>query len=521
MVGRLISVGAAASLLVLSLVVVPATADIVLGSGGATPGTSSNFQLVGHNPLFNRGMNAAVAISDHFIYIGNRTDNSNRCGVGDPRRDATGPDSCPHAQPGILVLDIADPANPTLAGMFGTEFAGNGQTSRELRVWPSQRLLIAMYFSCNTVLHACSSGSDTWRIRFFDLGDNPRNPPLVATYVPSAKPHEMFLWTDPRDSNRALLWLSTPTTSVDPNSPNLIITDISKAREGTFIEIAKGNWNHMYPGAENPTNYDADLAVHSIGVSVDGTRTYLAYLRGHFLILDTSDIASNPLPTGQVLSLNGKLLTPIENRPTWGRSSSACSSECAESHSAVKFLGRPLALTTDEVYGTFSKASFGCPWGWVRMVNVAQPSRPQILGEYKIAKNVCPAEAPATQQFTSYSSHNPTLTNNLAFISWHSGGLQALDISDPSRPDQAGWFSPSPLANVATEDPALSRGPNRVVMWSYPIIRNGLIYVVDLRNGLYVLRYTGPRSTEASGITFLEGNSNLGDAARLDRSTSP
>ena len=47
------------------------------------------------------------------------------------------------------------------------------------------------------------------------------------------------------------------------------------------------------------------------------------------------------------------------------------------------------------------------------------------------------------------------------------------------------------------EDPRLSSDPDtgrneKVVMWSYPIIQDGLIYVVDLRNGLYVLKYSGP-----------------------------
>ena len=124
---------------------------------------------------------------------------------------------------------------------------------------------------------------------------------------------------------------------------------------------------------------------------------------------------------------------------------------------------------------------------------------------------------PLTEQFTSYSSHNPTLTRNLAFDAWHSGGLQAIDIEDPGHPTQAGWFSPTPLDSVALEDPALSRGPNKVVMWSYPIIRNGFAYVVDIRNGLYVLGYTGPHVAEVGGLTFLEGNSNLGDALRIDK----
>jgi len=52
-------------------------------------------------------------------------------------------------------------------------------------------------------------------------------------------------------------------------------------------------------------------------------------------------------------------------------------------------------------------------------------------------------------------------------------------------------------------------------MWSYPIIRDGLIYVIDVRNGLYVLRYDGPGRGPVSRIGFYEGNSNLGAAMRL------
>jgi hypothetical protein len=67
------------------------------------------------------------------------------------------------------------------------------------------------------------------------------------------------------------------------------------------------------------------------------------------------------------------------------------------------------------------------------------------------------------------------------------------------------------------EDPRLSSDPDtgrneKVVMWSYPIIKDGLIYVIDLRNGLYVLRYGGAFGREVRRIGFLEGNSNQGDA---------
>jgi hypothetical protein len=76
---------------------------------------------------------------------------------------------------------------------------------------------------------------------------------------------------------------------------------------------------------------------------------------------------------------------------------------------------------------------------------------------------------------------------------------------------------PEPLDEVLLEDPRLSSDPDtgrneKVVMWSYPIIKDGLIYVIDLRNGLYVLKYRGAFEKEVSRIGFLEGNSNQGDA---------
>jgi hypothetical protein len=76
---------------------------------------------------------------------------------------------------------------------------------------------------------------------------------------------------------------------------------------------------------------------------------------------------------------------------------------------------------------------------------------------------------------------------------------------------------PEPLPSVQLEDPRLSDDPDtgngeKVVMWSYPIIKDGLIYVVDLRNGLYVLEYQGLYEDEVEEITFLEGNSNIGNA---------
>jgi hypothetical protein len=499
---------------------------VTVATGGGTPGTSKHFVLVGHDPLFGRGMNSAATFYQHYIYIGNRTDGSSTCGVGDPRGPGA---NCPHPHPGVLIEDIADPAHPHVVGEIGPPFEGlTGISSREVRVWPRAKLLVVMNFRCSSVIHACPPGNDTvfpFDLKFFSLAD-PVHPQFISSYVPTSaaglkvKPHEMYLWQDPKRPSRALLFISTPELTSDPTVPNMMVADISKvAAGGPVTEVAEGNWNELFPSGGSEVAFQNDLYTHSMAPTADGTRTYLSMEGGEMLVLDTSAVANDTSP-GKVINLNNDLITDPANRPIWGNPLPGCLKACPEGHSTVPLPGRPYALVTDEIYGTFTDPTFGCPWGWVHMINVADPAHPKIVSEYKITQDTqefcgSPADDPATEQFTSYSSHNPTVLPDLALIDWHSGGLQAINLANPAHTTQAGWFSPAPLPTVATEDPALSRGPNKVVLWSYPIIRNGLIYAIDIRNGLYILRYTGPHAGEVAGIHFFEGNSNLGDAVRL------
>jgi hypothetical protein len=331
-------------------------------------GPASHFRLIGHDPLFSRGMNSALTMYQQYVYIGNRTDGSSTCGVGDPRGFGN---TCPHPHPGVLIVTVADPAPPQVVGEIGPPHEGNpGISSRELRVWPQKKLLIVMNIHCSSTLHACPQGTNAlypFDLTFFDLSD-PLHPKLVQRYVPTSKagspvfPHEMFLWVDPHHPDRALLYLSTPTITTNESVPNLVIADISHvATGGQVSEVAEGNWNNRYPNARNPANYSFNLFVHSMGVSANGQRTYLAMEAGQMLVLDTSDLAKN-IPNPHL-----RLLTDPANRPLWGNAA-PCSHACPTGHSAVQVPGRPLVLTTDEVYGTFTDRSFGCPWGWVHLI---------------------------------------------------------------------------------------------------------------------------------------------------------
>lgn len=458
-------------------------ANATSATSAATASASEGpLEVVGHSPLLNRGMNSALALYGDYAYVGSRTDGT-------------------HPEAGVLVLDISEPSNMEVVGRIAAEYEANaGETSRELRVWPRMQLLLVLNFACDPDLHDCAEPEEEVQptIRFYDISHgNAASPRLVSTYRPSREPHEFYFWEDPEREGRALLFMSTPSTEED----NLLVTDISGAREGSFEEIA--SWS-----ADIPDNGE-DNRLHSLSVSPDGERGYLAYLGGGFLMLDTSELASgesNP---------RVRLLTPVENRPRWGDPGA---------HSAVPLPGGDYALTTDEVYGKFFGLleEHGCPWGWTRIISTSEPQKPEVVSEYKVepynTEDYCESVSPVEDNLRSFSSHNPTLTESLAFITWHSAGLQVVSVRNPHKPGQVAVFEPEPLKYVETEDPALGLGNHdKVIMWSYPIIYGGLIYVVDVRNGLYALRYRGPHAAEVSRTDFLEGNSNLGDALRLGK----
>ena len=457
--------------------------------GPVRPGTSSGFQLVGHDPLFARGMNAAPAVYGHHVYVGSRTDAS-----------------AGHRRPAVQIVDVSDPSAPHVVGQLGSPTPG--ETTRELRVWPQQKLLMVLSFQCSSLIHACTGDEVTSRITFYDLAD-PAQPKRVSTYVPTEGPHEFYLWVDPqRRAERALLYMSTPDN--DAHATNMIVTDISGARRNEFRELVHFRPNVLFPERVRETH---DVALHSMAVNAAGTRLHLAYLGGGYLVADTSELARG----GAQPRLH--LITPVTHRVPYTNPGA---------HSAVQVPGRPYVLLTEEVYGDFldeliGADEHGCPWGWVKIADIRDPRQPEVVGQFRLAENTraycsSPAgQSPENTDRTSYSAHNPTVLPDLALVTWHSGGLQAISLSDPVRPRQTGFFLPRPLPQVATEDPALSEGRNKVVMWSYPIIQNGLIYVTDIRNGLYILRYTGPGHAAVDGIRFYEGNSNRGDAVRLDQ----
>jgi hypothetical protein len=76
---------------------------------------------------------------------------------------------------------------------------------------------------------------------------------------------------------------------------------------------------------------------------------------------------------------------------------------------------------------------------------------------------------------------------NLFYQAWYNQGLRAIDISNPFRPREVGYYiSPDFSINVRGQKGRHTREP-------YPDWDSDLIYVTDGNGGgLTVLRYTAP-----------------------------
>jgi hypothetical protein len=174
-------------------------------------------------------------------------------------------------------------------------------------------------------------------------------------------------------------------------------------------------------------------------------------------------------------------------------------------HSAVPLPGKDLVIVTDERYPP------ACH-GPARLVDGSNPAQPRVVGMLTVPEE---GSANCAGPVATYTSHNPTPVGDLAFVSWYSSGLQVFDLANPSQPARLAQFRPQAV-EAGTRDPQL--GATATLTWSYPIVRDGLIYVADINQGLYVLRYQGPHQEQVDLMAFAEGNSNL---SRLRPAATP
>jgi hypothetical protein len=181
-----------------------------------------------------------------------------------------------------------------------------------------------------------------------------------------------------------------------------------------------------------------------------GDRLYVSYWHGGFVILDIADMSKPKFIGG--LNWSPPYPSPI--------------------HTTVpipwKLMGRDMMVVVDEEAGKRAPAPPAFMW----MVDITEEKQPVSVSTYnpEAAFSIAPGH--------QYGAHQPAeqVYDNKMFVTWFSGGLRVVDISNPYRLKEVGYYVPKP-----------GRGQTKVKSNDVYRADNGLIYLVDRLDGLEIL----------------------------------
>ena len=398
-----------------------------------------------------------------------------------------------------------------------------------------------------------------------------------------APSHEFYLWHDPANSNRLLAFVAMFAGGglPDPDEPGLRVPDaivlaITDERTGALLDkprvlagfslqdvggppinerpdatglFADGrfaDFSHLRDRADQPANLQnrQNNMLHSLSVSDDGERVYVAGGNAGFYTLNSAAIANSSdasLAAGTagcnqrstIVSIGSAidasalraladdcLHMVVNDDPGLKAYLSSEAPPAAKAarylvlltrsridvhpphsslptgiHSAVWVPNRPARVRGNDknrpAYVWLTDENFGCPLMHARIVSVEAEATPVMIGAFAVPDNQIdqcleqsvtePSGEPRRR--VAQQNHNPTVFQNLVFNGWYGHGIRAIDISNPYMPREVGHAITLPHGMART----------------YPIFKDGLIYWNDNDTGLHVARYTGPRSAELPG----------------------
>jgi hypothetical protein len=377
---------------------------------------------------------------------------------------------------GALVVDISEPAKMQVLSFIP---ANAGTRSAYLRVDCGRKILAIAHSNWADNPNKPAAGQPAKSgLTLHDVTD-PRKPKQLSEFNnKGGATHGM-------EMDEKYVYLCGTMEGSKPRNEELIIIDYS---DPSGVKVA-ATWHVMgqhvgetfSPMNQKNPNGQTDQFITCHEIIKDGDRLYMAYRDAGIIILDISD-RTKPIEVGNldyVPPYNGDPGVPL-----------GC---CPGGHTAapVPHAGKPLPsllILTDE--------HFSCPPGFGQVVDISNPKAMMVLSTYQV-DGISDQYDHATGKFIckpgQQSAHLPWFDPRghgaLFYQAWYDQGLRAMDVSNPFKPKEVGYF--------ISPDFSIPQQVGRHTREAYIDTATNLIYVTDGNGGgVTVLRYTGPIPTQ-------------------------
>jgi hypothetical protein len=355
------------------------------------------------------------------------------------------PTNAVDATAGVNVLDMSNPADPTLTDTLVSP----------AMLSPHESLVLSQ----KRGLLAAVAGNPTFApgvVDVYDVSADCRHPVLRSSAPTGIFGHESGMAPDGRTFY-----------SASPGTATIVAVDISDP--SSPVPLWAGN-------------YDS----HGLSISDDGNRAYVAGINSGLIILDTSEIqAREPNPTVREIS-----------RLTWG------SMSIPQNAIPVTINGHRYAVEIDEF-------GFGSEVGAGRIIDIGDEKNPHVVSNLRLEAHqpenfAAEADDPGTssplQGYAGHYCNVPQRTEpGIVACSMILSGLRVFDVRDPAHPREIAYFN-APVTPRAVSEPS-----NYAMSSPAFVPERHEIWYTDGYSGFYAVRLTNDVWPTAGGCNPIRG----------------
>ena len=403
---------------------------------GACGAEALNVRLVGHSDLQGRE-SLQVVVKGNYAYIGHH------------RGREMNPMTGALESNGTTILEVSNPRQPrVIKHIPGVE----GAESRAVQV-------VEKYFDGRDYLLRNQESSQFTGFEIWEITD--RSSPKLVSKIERLNAAHKGWW----DARTGYAYLS----GIEPGwkGQHLIIYDLRNPYAPRFVS----NWGLP---AQFPGRTGGGVSLHHPVIS--GDRAYLSYLRGGDVVV--LDIADKAKP---------KMIAHIDFLPPSSRSHTTAPFPSLREPDLNKRAGRPkqVLVVSEEAL------AYGCQEvrPQIYILDATDEEKPFLIATFKVPEgDFCARGGRFGPHQFAETKDGEIIGGSLLYVAYFNAGLRVVDISDPFKPREVGYYIPA-----SAETTRKGAGPNKVIQTNdVDLDSRELIYITDRAGaGLHILQFTG------------------------------